>query len=151
MYLLDTDIISFSVYHPARYHLLEPNIRATKPNDRWISVITAHELIAFKYEKIATTKSMARSPLLKIYQDLDDVLKLVCKFQIKPFDSDAYDQFLGMPGHIGVQDRRIAAIALSNNFTVVTHNTKDYEAIKKVKPKLRIEDWAENDYTSRRR
>lgn len=150
MFILDTNTISFSVYHPASYPLLMKNIRATKPADRWISVVTAHELIAFKYEKIAKTKSMARAPLLKTYHDFDDILKLLCKFQIKPFDEDAYSHFTGMPGNIDIHDRRIAATALANNFTVVSHDG-DFEAIKIAKPALRLEDWVVTDYTARRR
>lgn len=150
MYLLDTNIISYSVYHPDHHRLLAQNIRATRPNDRWISVVTAHELIAFKYEKIAATKSMGRGPLLRVYQALDDILRLICRLPIKPFDEDAYSHYLGMPGHIDVNDRRIAATALSNNFTVVSHNG-DFDAIKAVKPALRVEDWVDTDFTKRRR
>jgi predicted nucleic acid-binding protein len=149
VYLLDTNIISFSVYHPTLHPLLEKNIRATRPSDRWISVITAHELIAFKYENIGRTKSMASGPLLKFYEQFDDILSLIRKLQIKPFDSDAYRQFLGMPGAVGVHDRRIAATALAYDLTLVTHDG-DFRAIKAVRPKLRVEDWVEKDYTGRR-
>ncbi len=148
MYLLDTNIISYSVFHPASYPLLEKNIRATRPSDRWVSIVTAHELIAFKYEKVDKIKSMASGPLLKFYEHFDDILSLIRKLQIKPFDLDVYRQFLGMPGSVGVHDRRIAATALAYNFTVVTHD-KDFRAIKAVRPKLRVEDWVKNDYTRR--
>jgi predicted nucleic acid-binding protein len=93
---------------------------------------------------------MARSPLLRVYHALDDILRLICKLPIKPFDEDAYHHYLGMPGHIDVNDRRIAAIALSNNFTVVSHNKEDFAAIKAVRPSLRIEDWVDTDFTARR-
>ncbi|MEW6527539.1 MAG: PIN domain-containing protein [Spirochaetota bacterium] len=38
---------------------------------------------------------------------------------------------------IGPYDMQIAAIALANNFTLVTHNIKEFQRIKN----LRIEDW----------
>lgn len=150
MYLLDTNIIHYSVYQPNDHPLLVQNIRATNPSDRWVSVVTAHELIAFKYEKINNTINLPQNALLKTYDDLYKVLTLVSDLQIKPFDANAYNHYLGMPGHVGQRDRRIAAIALANNFTVVTHNLTDFVAIQAAKTMLRIEDWVDVDYTHRR-
>ena len=150
MYLIDTNIISYSVYHPENYPLLIRNIRATRPVDRWVSVVTAHELIAFKYEAVQNTKNMPRNLLLRTYHDLYQVLMLVSGLQVKPFTADVYEHSLGMPGDVKIRDRRIAATALFNNFTVVTHDRTDFEAIRAVRPELRIEDWVDEDYTARR-
>lgn len=148
MFILDTNTISYSVYRSREFLLLERNIRATKPSDRWISVVTAHELIAFKYQRMEQTKNMSRSALLKCYYDFDDILKLLSRFQILPFDSLAYEHYLGMPGDVDIFDRRIAAIALAHDFTVVTHDG-DFSRIKNARPALKVEDWVTNDYTTR--
>lgn len=45
-----------------------------------------------------------------------------------------------MPGNVGVQDRRIAATALANDFVMVSHD-EDFETIRNRKPQLRLVDW----------
>lgn len=122
------------------------NIRAVKPADRWISIVTAQELIAYKYEEIHKTKNMPTSRLLKFYYQFERIIRLISRLQIKPFDADAYNKFLGMPGHLDIFDRRIAATAISNGFTVVSHNG-DFKEIRKAKPSLRLEDWVDEDHT----
>jgi tRNA(fMet)-specific endonuclease VapC len=61
-----------------------------------------------------------------------------------PFDGNAaaiYGQIrvrlerLGTP--IGAYDLQIAAIALSNNLTLVTHNTREFQRV----DELNLEDW----------
>ena len=61
-----------------------------------------------------------------------------------PFDDEASDIFgniraqLEKKGEpIGPFDLQIASIALLNNLILVTHNTKEFSRIKK----LKIEDW----------
>ena len=51
-----------------------------------------------------------------------------------------------MPGDVDVNDRRIAATARSNGYTVVSHDG-DFKEIQKVKPALKLEDWVTTDYT----
>ena len=62
----------------------------------------------------------------------------------EPFDDRAAEEYgkvrahlaaLGTP--IGPNDLMIAAIALANQMTLVTHNTADYQNI----PGLRLDDW----------
>lgn len=61
-----------------------------------------------------------------------------------PFESDAASHFgeiradltkKGTP--IGLFDMQIAAIALTNDLTVVTNNTREFERV----PNLKLEDW----------
>ncbi len=81
-------------------------------------------------------------------QDLQKSLKeqnrFFKQFQSLPFDDDAALIFgdlradlakKGTP--IGAYDLQIAAIALANNLTLITHNTKEFGRIEK----LKTEDW----------
>ncbi|MBS0265098.1 MAG: type II toxin-antitoxin system VapC family toxin [Planctomycetes bacterium] len=61
-----------------------------------------------------------------------------------PFDDKAVDEFVGVRTHleslgkpIGPFDLQIAAIALANNCTLVTHNQAEFSRV----PKLLLEDW----------
>ncbi|MDQ5847275.1 MAG: type II toxin-antitoxin system VapC family toxin [Acidobacteriota bacterium] len=149
MYILDTNIIGFSVYQTASHPLLVKNFRATKPTDRWISIVTAEELIAWRLFPLVELKAAPRSQIASAYWYFRDILAVIHVYhsQIMPFDESAYDEFLGMPGDVDVNDRRIAAIALVHDLTVVTHNESDFVAIKRAKPDLRIQNWVTTDYT----
>lgn len=70
--------------------------------------------------------------------------QFLAQFRSLPFDDLAAMTFgtirsqleaLGTP--IGAYDLQIAAITLTNNLTLVTHNTREFQRIKK----LLIEDW----------
>ena len=77
-------------------------------------------------------------------RSLADVAQFVALFPSAPFDDDAADAYgqvradLERDGmKIGANDLLIAAIALVNNLTLVTHNTGEFARI----PRLRLEDW----------
>jgi len=70
--------------------------------------------------------------------------QFLSRFVSLPFDDDAAETYAGIRADlesqglpIGSNDRMIAAIALANNLTLVTHNTAEFERVKG----LRIEDW----------
>lgn len=149
MYILDTNIIGFSVYRTASYPILVKNFRATKPTDRFISIVTAEELIAWRYDPLVKLKTAPRVQVLKAYYYFRDILAVIHAYHnlIKEFDDAAYDEYLGMPGHVDENDRRIAAIALAHGLTVVTHNESDFQAIKIAKPALKVQNWVTTDYT----
>ena len=61
-----------------------------------------------------------------------------------PFDDRAADEYSLIRAHltrlgqiIGANDLLIAAIALSNGMTLVTHNTSEFSRV----PRLTLEDW----------
>lgn len=146
MYLLDSNIVSFITYRPEDFPLLVRNIKAVNPADRWISVVTAQELIAYKYEQLHNTINIPRNRLLKFYGQLDLVLRVVSTLQMKPFTPEVYDAMSGMPGNVDVFDRRIAATAIYNDFVMVSHNG-DFKEIKKARPELQLVDWVDEDHT----
>lgn len=144
MYLLDTCIVSFWLRAPDAYPQLIPNFEATAPSERWISVVTAQELIAWRYNPLLKTGSQQPPKVLKAYQQFLEMIDILGSLQIKPFDEDALVEFNNMrgTGHVGARDRRMAAIALANNFTMVTNNEQDFDDIKRARPELRTENWA---------
>jgi tRNA(fMet)-specific endonuclease VapC len=77
-------------------------------------------------------------------QNLDLIKQLDAGFPSIPFDGNAANIFgkiradlakVGTP--IGPYDLQIAAIALSRNFTLITHNTREFLRV----ADLRLEDW----------
>lgn len=61
-----------------------------------------------------------------------------------PFDDAAAERYAGLRAGlekvgtpIGPNDMLIAAIALANDVTVVTHNVREFSRV----PGLRVEDW----------
>ena len=79
---------------------------------------------------------------------LDENLALIHslqqEFRSLPYDDDAAVRYarirvslkrLGTP--IGPNDTKIAAIALANDLTLVTHNTAEFSRV----PGLKLEDW----------
>jgi predicted nucleic acid-binding protein len=149
VYLLDSNIISYYVYESGRYPLLTINFRATRPSDRWISIVTAEELITGRIEVLQSFHRVTRQELLNACYYLRDTFAVIHSYHnlIKEFTEDAYQQLRGMPGDASSNDRLIAAIALANNFTLVTHD-RDFQAIKDAKPDLTIQKWCEEDYSA---
>ena len=128
-FLLDTNVCS--------YHLRRPSglsHRFTQHSGRlYTSAINLAELRTWAYRSSDPQRLLAR-----IEQDL---LKDV---HVVNFDSDCADEFAkanafllsrGQP--TSTADLLIAAVALANDFTIVTHNVADFQAI----PGLRIQDW----------
>jgi len=75
---------------------------------------------------------------------LEKVHKFIDRFVSLPFDDKASEKYgeirsnlekAGTP--IGPNDLLIASIALVNNVTLVTHNTREFRRVKK----LKTEDW----------
>ena len=96
------------------------------------TTVNAGELFAWAYKQ--------HDPRRMLHQiDL-----FLASMNIFPYDLDAANIFGECRGKLlkkGIVvarvDLMIAAIALQHNFTLITHNTKDFENI----PGLRLEDW----------
>lgn len=130
MYLLDTNIIS---YWMRGDHALIERIRRKSPSDLALSTITIAE-IHYGIENSPHKKRVRRERIKQICSQLE----------IFPFDESAaleygiirvYLEKQGMV--ISERDTQIAAIASANRLCVVTHNTREFSRIEK----LRVEDW----------
>lgn len=78
------------------------------------------------------------------HRNRQQVQHFFTQFRSLPFDDPAAEVYgqirsalaaLGTP--IGPNDLMIAAIALANDLTLVTHNTREFERV----PGLKLEDW----------
>ncbi len=138
MYLLDTNIIS---YWMRGDRSVIDRIRKHSPADLFLSTITLAEIL-YGIEKSSVKKNERR---LKIDR-ITSVLGLCV------FDAAAAFQYATIRAQLEKQgqmiserDTQIASIAMANKFIVVTHNTKEFERI----GKLKIEAWAADMDTAR--
>lgn len=141
MYVLDTDTIGNALHRSAQYPDLVSRINNANPSDLWISVVTAEELVAWGFDRVRNSHNQKYPRIVKAYKILSDRLNDLKPLQILPFDEAAYQEFCSIPPEvqtvIGTNDRRIAATALSRDFTVITHNVQHFSLV----PRLRWEDW----------
>ena len=131
MYLLDTNIISYWMRGDQQ---LINKIKSYSPSDLSLSTVTLAE-IYYGIEKSPVKKKERRLKIEHIKSELD----------IYPFNEQAAVKYgtiraalekRGKP--ISERDTQIASIALANKLCIVTHNTKEFSCI----PKLKVEDWA---------
>ncbi len=78
---------------------------------------------------------------IRAYYWMSKTIDFLCGFQILKYTPHAEAHFQDLRSkkiRIGVQDLKIASIALSNNAILITRNTQDFNQI----PSLKIEDWS---------
>ena len=128
--LLDTNILSYWMRGDSA---MLSRLRSHRPCDLVFSTITLAEIL-YGIEKSPVKKKERRK---KIDQ-------MGAQLKIVDFDKAAARQYAvirtrlekkGVP--ISERDLQIAAIALANDFRVVTHNTKEFKRIEG----LTVEDW----------
>ena len=129
-YLLDTN--AWIEYLRGRSHELRRRVASHRPRDIHLCSIVVGELYYGAHKSIRSQ------------EDLALIDGLVTAFESHPFDEAAAEAFgelrsilesKGTP--IGPYDLQIAAIALSNRLTLVTHNSSEFSRV----PGLTIEDW----------
>lgn len=75
------------------------------------------------------------------YGLLLDSLDLLSQFSLVPYDQASENHFQHLRSlrlNVGIQDLKIAAVALANNVVLLTRNRRDFGRI----PGLRIDDWS---------
>lgn len=126
-YLLDTGTLVEALRSvPSRTLVRRLTTVATR--DRWTSVITVSQLLI--------AARAAHNPKL-----MQDVIRLVAAVKVAPFDLIAAQTFAKLRATVAPEaetdDVMIAAIALSNDFTLVTRRAQTFQRF----PHLRLEDW----------
>ena len=128
-YLIDTNII---IYRLKNLGNVNANFLKNKDKHMSLSVISYGELVFGTKKSKAAEKNMETVnaiksifPLLEITSEIMNIFG-----EIK-----AYTQKIGKT--IDDMDLLIAATAITNNFTLVTHNTKHFKNL----PNLKVEDW----------
>jgi predicted nucleic acid-binding protein len=140
IYLLDTDV--FTLAHQAK-HGLRARIDAERDwHDVVISAVTRMEVLRGRFDAIL--KEAGAADLLRLQARLVESEAFLGGFEIVPFDSRAADHFARLLASkklkkIGRADLLVACIALANDATLVTRNTKDFQNV----PGLKLENWAD--------
>lgn len=77
-------------------------------------------------------------------ENYETAIELLSQFEILMYDTPSMEETIRIKTYlrergvtIGVTDERIAGIALSNNATIVTRNTKHFSRI----PQLKVVEW----------
>lgn len=126
-YLIDTGTL-VEVLRSVPSRTLVRRLTTVATRDRWTSVITVGQLLI--------AARAAHNPKL-----MQDVIRLVAAVKVAPFDLIAAQTFAKLRSTVGAEadtdDLMIAAIALSNDFTLVTRRTHTFQRF----PHLRLEDW----------
>lgn len=139
MYLLDTDIVSHLLDSRRRNDVLSDRVRSVPLDELAISIITVEEIMRGRLDVVRQAQT-ARRNVVDAYERLLLLFTKLHRFPVLPYSSDADRTFDSLPAAIkrrGVNDCRIAAIALVTGSTVVTANTRHFERV----PGLKVEDW----------
>ncbi len=126
-YLFDTGTL-VEVLRAVPSRSLVRRLTAVPTRDRWTSVVTVGQVLV--------AARLARKPRV-----MQDVVRLVAAIKVAPFDllaAQSYAKLRAAPKPAGgPDDLMIAAIALANDFTLVTRRPADFSRI----AHLRVEDW----------
>jgi tRNA(fMet)-specific endonuclease VapC len=126
-YLLDAATLA-EVLRSVPSPNLVRRLTSVPPRDRWTSVISVSQLL------VAARRS-GRTRLMQ------DVIRLVAAVKVAPFDVTAAQSFAKLRATVALEgppdDVMIAAIALANDFTLVTRRPGDFARF----PHLRVESW----------
>jgi tRNA(fMet)-specific endonuclease VapC len=138
LYLLDTDIMTLWLYENAQ---VRARFDAVEDSDRVaISLITRVELLRGRFE--AVLKAANRGEWLESQRRLIRTEEELEALDVVLIDEAAADQFDVLRASkklkkIDRGDILQAAIALANDATLVTRNTKDYANV----PNLKLDNW----------
>lgn len=131
MYLLDTNIVSYWMRGDP---VVVDRLKAHSPSELALSSITLAE-IWYGIEKSAVKKAERRSKIERITAVLD----------VFQFDESAARSYAiirarlekgGIP--ISERDTQIAAVAMANRLTLITHNIREFVRVEG----LIVEDWS---------
>jgi tRNA(fMet)-specific endonuclease VapC len=139
MFFLDTDIATL-VFH--QHERVLARMSKVDPDKIALPLATRMEMLRGRIEAIA--KAATAEELLRAVTGLARTETFLAQFHIVLIDESAANIFdqLRANKKLNKMDRGDllqAAIALANNATLVTRNTKDYANV----PKLKLENWAE--------
>lgn len=139
MYLLDTDITSNLLDARRTSTILRDRLRKEPLDDLAISVVTVEEVLRGTLDALRRSQ-MKKQFVVEAHEELRLIYSQLYRFQVLPFTTEAervFDDFAASIRRIGVNDCRIAAIAMANGCTIVTANTQHLGKIQG----LTIEDW----------
>ena len=130
LYLLDTNVIA--IYLNQRSLILRERIESINPEDIAVCSVVKFELF---YGAMRSANPLGNLSRQQEFLDMFVSLSLDDLAARKAGEIRNNLAALGTP--IGPYDLLIAAIAIVNNLTLVTHNTREFERVSE----LRVEDW----------
>jgi tRNA(fMet)-specific endonuclease VapC len=136
MFILDTDHISL---FQRRDVAVSARVLATPVVELATTVITVEEQLRGRLSRVRRARSDAE--VVRAYRSLLATLVFFQSITVMPFDELAqmiFSSLRAQRARVGTQDLRIAAIALSQEATLVTRNRQDFAGI----PSLQVEDWS---------
>ena len=139
MFILDTDHLS----------VLERGGPASQPLQRRLSRIPPYQIATtiVNYEEqmrgwlARASRAKTAAQLMEAYDRLQTHIETFAGIPILPFDGESVvhlERMYSQHIRIGTMDRRIAAITLAHNATLLTRNLPDFESV----PELVCEDWS---------
>lgn len=140
MYILDTDHLSLLEKKAgAEASRLRFRLAGLRPEERATMIITFEEQMRGWMAWLAKSRSLSQQ--VETYARLQEMMNRYRLITILSFDTQAaetYQRLKQLRLRIGTMDLKIAAIALSQNATLLSCNLRDFQRI----PELQIEDWS---------
>lgn len=139
IYLLDTDHVRFFSQGTREGANLQARILKIAPDDYGTTIISYEEQCRGWLSEI----NDAETPQQRIfaYDRLKRTLDFFSRIAVVAYDAEADAQFVALKAvlknKVGTKDLRIASIALANNATVLTRNSRDFGRV----PGLLFADW----------
>jgi tRNA(fMet)-specific endonuclease VapC len=139
MYVLDTDhLIIVQRCSEPEWSALRDRMQQHDRGDFYLTVVSVHEQMLGANTYI--TRARSRTEMVRGYQMIETAMIDYQRFKVLAFDEPAairFEELRSQGIRIGTMDLRIASVALSHDFTVLTRNTMDFGKV----PGLRVEDW----------
>ena len=138
MIILDTDHLSVVTDERHSQHAALVTRMAVADQTYSVSIVSIEEQLGGWLAKLHRLREGDRQ--IEPYDRVIKFIRLMEAFEIVRWDERAtirLDELRSRRINIGTQDLKIAALALSNDATVLTANLKDFTKV----PGLRIENW----------
>lgn len=139
MIILDTDHATVMKYQNSERYIRLTSKLSTLNNEKiGTTIITIEEQMRGWLASIAKERYVQRQ--VSAYRNLSQLFDFFSVFEILPFDTqaaDCFDRLNSTKIRIGTMDLKIASIALTNDFLLLTANRRDFEQI----PGLKFENW----------
>jgi tRNA(fMet)-specific endonuclease VapC len=140
MILFDTDHLSILTnQNDAAYSTLVQRMVVSFDHDFAVSIISLEEQVRGWLADIARQNANARRQVVP-YDRFQKVLEFYARWNVLSLTDAAAEEAERLRAsriRIGTSDRKIAAIALVNDATLITSNAVDFARV----PGLRFEDW----------
>jgi tRNA(fMet)-specific endonuclease VapC len=138
-FILDTDHVSI-LQRPggSDYAMLSLNLNLHVNEGIGIAIVSVHEQTSGAHARINSAKTDV--DFLKGYDLLNVAVATFRTFPIVPLDAMALTELHRLKAErirIGAMDLRLAAVALVNDLTLVTRNTRHFELV----AGLKLVDW----------